>query len=87
MRRVLKPGGRALVVDLRRDASKEDIDEEVKKMSLNRINAMMTKGAFRFMLLKSAYTVAEIKQFASQTDFKKCDIVTDSIGMEIWLQN
>src|SRR6266550_1967686 len=33
--RVLKVGGTALIVDLRRDASIEDIDQEVKKMKLD----------------------------------------------------
>jgi ubiquinone/menaquinone biosynthesis C-methylase UbiE len=87
MQRVLKANGKALVMDLRRDASKTGIDEEVKNMGLNRINSFLTKGAFRFMLLKNAYTVGEIKQFASQTHFRNCEIVTDSIGMEIWLEN
>src|SRR5262249_26146013 len=57
--RVLAPGGTGLISDLRRDASMKDIDQEVKGMKLNRLNSLLTKGAFRFMLLKNAYTRAE----------------------------
>src|SRR6266496_2042038 len=41
--RILKPGGTALIVDLRRDASIEDINEEVKKMKLNALNSFLTR--------------------------------------------
>lgn len=85
MQRVLRPGGQALIVDLRRDASRADIDRMVKDMRLNPINSLMTHGAFRLMLLKSAYTPEEIRQFVKQTLFRQCDIHTDTVGMEIWL--
>jgi ubiquinone/menaquinone biosynthesis C-methylase UbiE len=85
MHRVLKPGGQALIVDLRRDASRADVDQMVKEMNLNRMNAFMTRGAFHMMLLKTAYTPDEIRRFAAQTPFRQCDIHTDTVGMEIWL--
>lgn len=85
MHRALKPGRQALIVDLRRDASKEEIDAEVKQMNLNRINSLMTKWAFHLMLLRKAYTQAEIRQLVAQTDFHSCDIRLDPIGMAIWL--
>src|SRR5512136_1833635 len=56
MQRALKPGGKALIVDLRRDASRADVDRMVKEMGLNRLNALFTQGAFKLMLLKNAYT-------------------------------
>jgi ubiquinone/menaquinone biosynthesis C-methylase UbiE len=86
MYRVLAPGGTALIVDLRGDASMKDIDREVKGMKLNRLNSLLTKGAFRFMLLKNAYTRGQIQGLVAKTNFKKCDIKTDLIGMEIWLE-
>ena len=63
----------------------EDIDAEVDRMKLNAVNAFLTRCAFRGMLLKNAYTVAEIEALASGTSFKVCDIKTDNIGMEITL--
>ncbi len=85
MYRVLRPNGKALIVDLRRDASREGIKQEVESMHLNWINTQFVKWTFKLMLLKSAYTQDEIRQFTSQTNFRKCEIHTDAIGMEIWL--
>jgi ubiquinone/menaquinone biosynthesis C-methylase UbiE len=85
MYRVLANGGKALIIDLRRDASPVGIDEEVQRMRLNPINAWMTKWTFKNFLLKSAYTQPEIRAMVAQTDFHTCDIQTDSIGMEIQL--
>lgn len=83
MHRVLKGGGRGLIIDLRRDSSRESINEAVDKMGLNLVNTIMTKLAFRFMLLKRAYTKSEFQQFFSQTNFRAVGIEEDLIGLEI----
>ncbi len=85
MQRVLKPGGQALISDLRHDASRADVERMVKEMGLNRLNTLFTQWAFRAMLLKNAYTPDGIRQLVAQTKFRQCDIRTDPIGMEIWL--
>ncbi len=84
--RVLKPGGTALIVDLRRDASMEDIKQEVKGMKLSPVNSFVTNLVFRSVLLKNAYTQAEMKTLVTQTNFKTCEIQASGIGMEIWLR-
>jgi ubiquinone/menaquinone biosynthesis C-methylase UbiE len=84
--RVLKPGGTALIVDLRRDASIGDIDEEVRRMKLNALNSFMTKWTFRSFLLKNAYTRGEIEALVARTNFKKCDVQVGLIGLDIWLE-
>jgi ubiquinone/menaquinone biosynthesis C-methylase UbiE len=85
MYRVLVPGGKALIIDLRRDAKPEAVDQEIAKMHMNAINRWMTKWTFHSFLLKNAYTVNEIRALVAQTDFHTCDIQTDALGMEIWL--
>ena len=84
--RVLKPGGTALIVDLRRDASIKDIDDEVKNMKLNALNAFFTRFTFRQVLLKNAYTRGEMDALVARTNFKHCDIQISFIGMEICLK-
>jgi len=87
MFRVLKPGGKALIIDLRPDASIEEIDTYIREdMALTGINFLLTKWAFKSMLLKRAYTKDEIEQFASQSKFRTCTIDNDGIGMYIGLE-
>ena len=86
MYRVLKPGGVAVISDLRRDASSAEIEREVKGMNLGPINAFMVKWTFDHMLLKSAYRIEEMKALAAQTPFGKCRIGIDGVGFQAWLK-
>jgi ubiquinone/menaquinone biosynthesis C-methylase UbiE len=86
MHRVLKLGGTALIVDLRRDASPEEIAVEIQGMGLNAINSWLTKQTFTHFLLKNAYTREEIRRMVTQTKFTRLDIRDDPIGMDIWLK-
>jgi ubiquinone/menaquinone biosynthesis C-methylase UbiE len=86
MYRVLRPGGRSLISDLRRDASSEEIEKEVRGMGLGHINEMMVHWTFRNMLLKSAYSVDEMKSMVAQTPFKQAKIEVDGVGFQVWLE-
>ena len=80
---VLKPGGRGLIIDMRGDASREEIDRYVDGMTLSWFNKLMTRMAFRTVLLKSAYTARQFREMLSQTDFRKIDIAESGIGVEV----
>ena len=87
MFRVLKPDGKALIIDLRPDASIEEIEMHIRKeMALTGMNFLLTKWAFQTMLLKRAYPKDKIRQFASQSKFETCTIDDDSIGMHIYFE-
>ena len=66
MYRVLRPGGQAIIVDMRNDATPQDIEQELKGMHLGRMDKWMTRFTFKQMLLKSAYSVAEMKSMIAQ---------------------
>ena len=83
MHRVLKPGGKALILDLRPDASPEAINAEIKKMGLGWFNSMMTRLIFKHALVKAAYSREQFRHMASQTPFKTCEILEDPIGLAV----
>jgi ubiquinone/menaquinone biosynthesis C-methylase UbiE len=84
MHRVLRPGGQALLIDLRSDASAEAIDAHVKGMGLGRINSFLTKWILK-RLRKRAYSQEQFRQMASRTPFKACAIRGEPIGLEVSL--
>lgn len=86
MYRVLRPGGVSVIADLRRDASPEEIDREVKGMELGPINQFMVRWTFDQMLLKTAYSVDEMKTMISQTPFRKYHINADGVGFQVVLE-
>ena len=85
MHRVLKPGGRATIIDLRKDASWEEIVTYVDGLKISRVNAWMTKFTFKHMLLKRAYTEAQMTALVGESDFKSLEIIKSPVGMEIKL--
>jgi ubiquinone/menaquinone biosynthesis C-methylase UbiE len=87
MRRVLKPGGAALIIDLRKDASVGSIRQAVAQMGLGRINAALTRWILRW-LQKRAHTRNELEQLLAQAGFAPAnsDITESLTGLEIRLR-
>lgn len=87
MHRVLRPGGRALIDDLRKDVSNEEIDRLVKDdLKLTGINRLITKLTFKNMLVKRAYTADELRAMAAQSRFGTCQIEQRTVAIEVWLE-
>ena len=86
MCRVLRPGGRAVLIDLSRDARPDDVSRAVDEMGLTTVNRLLTKMAFRTMLIRSAYTRAEFEQMLAETEFAQADIVEEGMGFEITMR-
>jgi ubiquinone/menaquinone biosynthesis C-methylase UbiE len=83
--RVLSRGGRAVIIDLRKDTPREEIDAYVDKMRVGRLNAAFVKLSFRTMLLKRAYTREDFERFIAQSGFEKFEIAEAPVGFEITL--
>ena len=85
MHRVLKPGGHALIIDLRRDVSREAIAREIANSKVGRVSAFVMRQVFRFMLVKRAYTKSQFQTLVAQSPFHTGDIEESSISLEITL--
>jgi ubiquinone/menaquinone biosynthesis C-methylase UbiE len=87
MYRVLRAHGKAVIIDMRRDASDEAIRDFVKSMGLSSIGSLTTNWTFK-SLRRTAYTKKQFEDYISKTKFPRHDIrdSEDSIGFEIWLE-
>jgi ubiquinone/menaquinone biosynthesis C-methylase UbiE len=84
MYRVLKPGGKAVIQDLRRDASPDGIKAAVREMGLGWLNSLLTRWILRW-LRKRAYSPDDFRRMVGQTPFGTCQIDCDRIGMQVTL--
>jgi ubiquinone/menaquinone biosynthesis C-methylase UbiE len=85
MHRVLRPGGKGLILDMRKDATNAAIADEVAKMDLGLVSRFMTSAALH-SLKKRAYTQADFERMIAQTPFGTADIHAGAMGFEIRLE-
>jgi ubiquinone/menaquinone biosynthesis C-methylase UbiE len=85
MHRVLRPGGQARVMDLRKDTPPEAIDEFIDKTDRGAVNSFLMKWTFRLMLLKRAYTRGDFEKFIAESGFTSYSIEEIELGFNITL--
>jgi ubiquinone/menaquinone biosynthesis C-methylase UbiE len=86
MHRVLRPGGYALINDLRKDVSKEAVDKDVAEMQLGGLSKMFTKYALRSFLPRRAYLKSEFEALISHTSFRTYDIHASPLALDVELR-
>ena len=82
MLRVLRPGGTALLIDMRRDVAMEEIKQFVRGMGLSWWNRLFTNFTFKHMLIKRAYPLCDIRTMAQEAGWKDVRIEVARLGFE-----
>src|ERR1700733_3971536 len=85
MRRVLRPGGKALLIDMRRDASMAEVKQYVDGLGVSRLNRWMMMFVFRNVLVKRAYPLEEFHHMAIEAGWVQPRIDTSRMGFEAWM--
>jgi ubiquinone/menaquinone biosynthesis C-methylase UbiE len=83
--RVLRRGGRAVIQDLRKEASGADIDREVDGQKVGAVNGFMTKRILAW-LRNRAYSASHFESLVAESNFRTCEIKSDGIALEVRLE-
>jgi len=86
MRRVLKVGGTALIVDLDRDVSNRQLNAFTESIGVKGLEALFMKFTFKYFLKKGAYTKDGFISMISRTPFNRYDIREQGITLYVYLQ-
>jgi ubiquinone/menaquinone biosynthesis C-methylase UbiE len=86
MRRVLSPGGTALIIDLRRDVRASEISRYVDGLGVNLLNRVFMRFAFRHMLIGRAYMLEQMRGMAVEAGWTEPRIDSSPLGFEAWLK-
>lgn len=85
MYRVLKSGGTALIIDMNRNVSNQQIENYTANTEANGISKLFMKLIFKYFLRNGADTKDEFICLISRTAFKQYDIKEEGIGFYIYL--
>jgi ubiquinone/menaquinone biosynthesis C-methylase UbiE len=85
MLRVLKPGGTALLIDMRRDVSVDELRKYVDGLGVSWFSRKFMMATFRGMLIKRAYPLEEIRRMAAEAGWKDVRLETTPVGFAAWV--
>ncbi len=80
MHRVLHHGAHAMIVDMRRDVTDNDIDQWVANGVPGWFNVMLVGWTFELMLRRRAYLAEEFHRLAFNAGFTACDMTQDVLS-------
>jgi ubiquinone/menaquinone biosynthesis C-methylase UbiE len=85
MRRVLRVGGTALVMDLSRDVSLTAVKQYVDGQDVGWLNRQLMRLIFRGVLIKRAYSLEEVRRMSIEAGWNDLRIEAIPLGFEAWL--
>ena len=85
MLRVLRPGGTAMLIDMRRDVSIEELRKYVDGLGVNWFNRKFIMLTFRGMLIRRPYPLEEIRRMAAEAGWKDVRMETTPVGFAAWV--
>ncbi|HUI91312.1 MAG TPA: class I SAM-dependent methyltransferase [Chitinivibrionales bacterium] len=86
MYRVLKSGGAALIIDMNKGASSEQLDKSIKEMNLKGFDQLFMQFAFKSFLKNAAYNKDSFNKLILQTLFKEYEIKEMGISLYVYLK-
>ena len=84
IRRVLRVGGTAVIVDLGRDATGEAINEYVGTISGGVFDWLTNQLLFRRLLVRRAYSSEQLKEWLAASKFSDFEILEGPMVLELW---
>lgn len=84
MHRVLRPGGLAVIQDMRKEATTAEIDREVRSQELGAVNGFITRRILA-RLRNRAFSTVEFERLIAQSRFSRSSLRGDGIGIEVRL--
>ena len=85
MLRVLKWGGTAMLIDMRRDVSVDELRKYVDGLGVSWFSRKFMMATFRGMLIKRAYPLEEIQSMAKEAGWMEMRMETTPVGFAAWV--
>jgi len=85
MHRVLRPGGLAVIQDMRKEATAAEIDREVRHQELGAVNGFVVRRVLA-ALRNRAHSTAQFERLAAESRFGSCAIRAEGIEIEVRLR-
>ncbi|MFC7101867.1 hypothetical protein ACFQQB_16225 [Nonomuraea rubra] len=83
---MLRPGATGLIIDLRRDVSRQAVRDDVARMGIGVVSRAFTRFALRSFLPRRAYTKAEFEALVSKAGFGAHEIRQTPLTLEVELR-